>query len=238
MSAGVVATAATLVAFPVLAGIAGSVLAMVRTPSAPLVAGVQHLAAGVVMAAVAGEVLPDLTERGSVGLVVAGFAAGVALLVILQRFEGDEPTTEAIPLGFLIVLGVDLFVDGLLVGAGAAVSTRTAVVLTIALTVEVLFLALAATLQLARARVGKLRAVLTIAGVCLLLAVGAILGSLLLAGAGDATLTVVLAFAAAALLWLVVEELLVEAHEGRERPWMPVMFFVGFLTMYCLDVFK
>ncbi|REM92600.1 ZIP family metal transporter, partial [Mycobacterium tuberculosis] len=51
-------------------------------------------------------------------------------------------------------------------------------------------------------------------------------------------LTLVLAFAAAALLWLVVEELLVEAHETPERPWMAVMFFAGFLILYGLGVME
>jgi ZIP family zinc transporter len=65
-----------------------------------------------------------------------------------------------------------------------------------------------------------------------------VLGALVLGGAGNTVLNLVLAFAAAALLWLVVEELLVEAHETPERPWMAVMFFAGFLMLYCLGVLE
>ena len=232
----VVTTAATLVAFPVLAAIIGSIVAVVRTPSAALVSGVQHLAAGVVMAAVAGEVLPDLRERGSIGLVVVGFATAVALFVFLQRFEGDEPdATGTLPITFLAVIGVDLLIDGLLIGAGAAMSTDIAVILTIALTVEVLFVGLALSLQLAHAGVSRIRVVMTTAGLSLLVALGAVLGALVLRGAGNTVLVLVLAFAAAALLWLVVEELLVEAHQVVERPWMSVMFFVGFLAIFSLE---
>ncbi|MET0698420.1 MAG: ZIP family metal transporter [Mycobacterium sp.] len=237
MPTSVLATVALLVVFPIVAGIAGSLIAAQRTPPPALVSGVQHLAAGVVMAAVAVEVLPDLRERGPLVLVVAGFCCGVALLVILQRFEGDEPEAGgAISRSFLVVLGVDLFVDGLLVGAGAVVSTGTAVVLTIALTLEVLFLGVATSLQLTAAGVTSRRASVITGGLTLLIGVGAILGALVLPRAGGGTLTVVLAFAAAALLWLVVEELLVEAHESPHKPWMAVMFFVGFLTIYCLEV--
>ncbi|EFD45632.1 conserved membrane protein [Mycobacterium tuberculosis T17] len=50
-----VTTAASLVTFPVLAGILGGVVPSVRTPSAAMVSGVQHFAAGIVMAAVAGK---------------------------------------------------------------------------------------------------------------------------------------------------------------------------------------
>ena len=44
----------------------------------------------------------------------------------------------------------------------------------------------------------------------------------------------VLAFGAAALLYLVVEELLVEAHEERESVWLGAMFFLGFILIYVL----
>ncbi len=240
-------TAASLVAFPVLAGIIGGAVAVVRAPSAALVSGVQHFAAGVVMAAVAGEVLPDLRARGPLWLIVVGFSAGVALLVWFRQFEdhgGHEEDHEAndhageLPLGFLAVVAVDLFIDGLLVATGATVSTRTAVIIAVALTVEVLFLGLSVALRLRRSGVPRIRAAVITGGVSLAAAVGAVLGALALAGAGSAVLTLVLAFAAAALLWLVVEELLVEAHEIPERPWMAVMFFAGFLILYCLGVME
>jgi ZIP family zinc transporter len=69
-------------------------------------------------------------------------------------------------------------------------------------------------------------------------AVGAVLGALALGSAGNTVLTLVFAFAAAALLWLVVEELLIEAHGTPERPWMAAMFFAGFLLLYCLGVLE
>jgi ZIP family zinc transporter len=240
----VVTTAASLVAFPVVAGVIGAAIAVARRPSAALVGGVQHFAAGVVMAAVACEVLPDLRAKGSLWLIVVGFTAAVAVLVALRQFEGDEDAEDSegggsgLPLGFLAVVGVDLFIDGLLVATGATVSKRTAVIITIALTIEVLFLGLTVALRLAGSGVPKARAILITGGVNLTLVAGAVLGALVLGDAGATVLTLVLAFAAAALLWLVVEELLVEAHEAPERPWMAVMFFAGFLILYCLGVLE
>ncbi|MFV0495538.1 ZIP family metal transporter [Mycobacterium sp.] len=242
-----VATTAGLVAFPVLAGIVGGGVAVVRRPSAALVSGVQHFAAGVVMAAVAGEVLPELRARGPLWLVVIGFSAGVAVLVGLRQFEdhGSHADDEvahvhggALPIGFLTVVAIDLFIDGLLVATGASVSNRTAVIIAIALTVEVLFLGVSVALRLRRSGVGKVRSAVTTGGVSLATAVGGVLGALVLGQAGSVLLTAVLAFAAAALLWLVVEELLVEAHETEERAWMALMFFAGFLLLYCLGVME
>jgi zinc transporter, ZIP family len=233
----ILTTAASLVAFPVFAGIIGGVVAVVRTPPAALVGGVQHFAAGVVMAAVAGEVLPDLRARGPLWLIVVGFSAGVAVLVLLRQSESEEESADgALPVGFLAVVAVDLFIDGLLVATGATVSRRTAIIIAIALTVEVLFLGLAVAVRLSGSGVPRIRAAVVTGGMSLVTAVGAVLGALVLADAGNTALTLVLAFAAAALLWLVVEELLVEAHETPERPWMAVMFFAGFLLLYCLGV--
>ena len=191
------------------------------------------------MAAVAGEVLPDLRARGPLWAIIVGFAAGVALLVLLRQSEDDEPNGEsALPVGFLGAVAVDLFIDGLLVATGARVSSRTAVIIAIALTLEVLFLGLAVALRLAGSGVPKARAAVLTGGLSLVTAVGAVVGALVLGGAGNTVLSMVLAFAAAALLWLVVEELLVEAHETPERPWMAVMFFAGFLALYCLAVME
>jgi ZIP family zinc transporter len=46
----------------------------------------------------------------------------------------------------------------------------------------------------------------------------------------------VLAFAAASFLYLVTEELLKEAHEVREAPWMTALFFAGFIGLLLLDM--
>ena len=65
-------------------------------------------------------------------------------------------------------------------------------------------------------------------------AVGAIGGSLVLGGVSTSVMSSVLAFGAAALLYLVVEELLVESHEERESVALGAMYFLGFLVIYVL----
>ena len=50
---------------PVTAAVLGATVAAVARPRPVLVSAVQHLAAGVVFAAAAGEILPDLLHRGS-----------------------------------------------------------------------------------------------------------------------------------------------------------------------------
>lgn len=234
-----VGVAAGLVAFPVAAAIVGSGVAVVRPPGPRLTSGVQHFAAGVVLAALAGEVLPELRTEGNLGFAVLGFALGAATMLALGalgRWMDARATTakRRIPVGLLAAVAVDLLLDGLLVGLGASLGSTQGLILTVALTVEILFVGISVTLGLVAEGLPRLRSAAITSGMGLTTAVGAIGGALLLGGADRATLAVVLAFGAAALLYLVVEELLTEAHEQAETVVLGAMFFLGFLTIYVL----
>lgn len=240
---GQVGTAALLVSFPVGAAVLGSVVALVRRPGPQLVSGVQHFAAGVVMAALVGEVLPDLREQGNLAWVVGGFSVGVALMLALgawgRRLEARETPlrrgqTYVLPVGLLTAVGIDLLLDGELVGLGVTLGATAGLILTIALTVEILFLSLSVVGELTDAGVPRARAALITIGLGLLTAVGAVAGAAVLGGASHQVLAAGLAFGAAALLYLAVEELLVEAHEETETPLLGAMFFLGFLLIYIL----
>ena len=65
----------------------------------------------------------------------------------------------------------------------------------------------------------------------MLILIGATVGVTLLAGLAGPELVAVLAFGVAALLYLVTEELLVEAHEVPETVLVTSIFFVGFLLL-------
>ncbi|MNT82947.1 hypothetical protein D3C72_2227490 [compost metagenome] len=76
---------------------------------------------------------------------------------------------------------------------------------------------------------------LAIGGLALLLPLGGMLGAPI-AMLGAFWLTAFLAFGLIALLYLVTEELLVEAHEGgKDTPLATAMFFVGFLLLLLLE---
>ena len=57
-----------------------------------------------------------------------------------------------------------------------------------------------------------------------------------LAGLTGVAFDAVLAFGVAALLYLVTEELLVEAHEVPETALVTSIFFVGFLLLLLIDL--
>ena len=243
-----VAQAALLVSFPVAAGAIGSTIAVVRRPGPRLVSGIQHFAAGVVIAALAGELLPDLRHEGNLGWAAAGFTPGVALVLTLaaygrrldrqqesrERQPNNGRAEEIVPIGLLAAVAIDLLIDGVLVGLGTQLGSTQALILTIALTLEILFLSLSLAAELNDRGLSARRAALTCSALGLSTAVGAITAAALLSGVGPEVLAFVLAFGAAALLYLAVEELLVEAHEQAETTLLAAMFFAGFLTIYVL----
>jgi ZIP family zinc transporter len=61
-------------------------------------------------------------------------------------------------------------------------------------------------------------------------------GNLLLTGASHAVIGGTLAFSAAALLYLVTQELLMEAHEVEEKPISTLVLFGGFLAFWSIQL--
>ena len=145
--------------------------------------------------------------------------------------QGDDQPTSLIA-----TLGIDIAMDGTLIGLSFAAGQRQGLLLTIALTLEVIFVGLSggAALRIAGSGRGKVMAVT--AGFALLLLTGAAAGALLLHSAPAALLDAVLAFGVAALLYLVTEELLTEAHEVTETPAQTAMFFVGFILLLLIEM--
>lgn len=223
-------TALAFTIIPVVTTILGAMIALWRVPGPLFQSSVQHLAAGVVFATAAAELLPDILHDASPLTTFVGGGAGVLAMLALRNlerlFEG--------PLGMVSAIGVDILVDGLVLGIGLATDLRTAILLTIALSLEVLLLGLTTAGALQAVVVSAGRRLLIIAGLALLLPVGVLLATPA-AALPDQMRLGLLTFGLVALLFLVTEELLVEAHEVEERSWVTALFFVGFLGLMLAD---
>lgn len=216
----------------------GSAFATWRPPGPRTTSAIQHLAAGIVFAAAALELLPREREEAALAVVI-GFAIGLALMLALrslaERLEARE-AGASLPVGLLVVTGMDLLVDGIVLGIGFAAGEQTGVLLATALTLEVLFLALSVSTAMTRAGAGRAAAALVPTGLALVLCVSAVVSRWLLANLQPFTFAVLLGVGTVALLYLVVEELLVEAHEVQETPWATSAFFAGFLAFLVLEM--
>jgi ZIP family zinc transporter len=235
-----------LILVPAAATILGGVLAALRSPGERWRSAFQHFAAGAVFAAVASELLPEIKQEHQPLGVLLGFALGVLLMVGLERLFRDKPADEARPTtsesgpgsatGLAFITGIDILIDGLLIGVSAGTNPQAAFLITLALTLELLFLSLSTVAALGRAGMSRGRVIGVVLLFALALTVGVLLGALLLGGLTGFALEVVLSFAAAALLYLVTEELLTEAHQVTETPLLTATFFAGFLAIFLIEL--
>ncbi|WP_339381513.1 ZIP family metal transporter [Brasilonema bromeliae] len=216
---------------PVAAATVGGGIAAWRTPGPKLKSVVQHFAAGVVFAAAAGELLPDLVHEKSLPATIIGGAFGVAVMLAVKQLVKKASGS----ISLIATVGVDVLIDGLIIGIGFAAGAKEGILLTIALTIEILFLSLSVSTTLSQANASRTRVMITTLGIALLLPLGAVIGSALLGGLSGFSLATFLAFGLVALLYLVTEELLVEAHEIPDTPLTVAIFFVGFLVLIVIE---
>ena len=222
------AVAFTLI--PVVAVLIGSLFAVSRRPSDAFVSAMQHLAAGVVFAAAAAEILPQVMHEGSPIATFTGGALGILVMLSLKALEGRASG----PIAMLGAVAVDILIDGLVLGLAFVAGRKAGVLLTIALTLEVLFLGLTVTTELSETIKSKARIIAITMGIALLLPIGAAIATPV-ATFPPVVIAGFLSFGLMALLYLVTEELLVEAHEKPDTPLISAMFFIGFLGLLLIE---
>lgn len=223
-------TAWTYTLFPLFALIGGAAASAAWTPAKSIQSALQHFAAGVVFAAAAGELLPDLKHQGHTLWVAVGGGLGVATMLGVKAVSARMHGASS----FAIVTAIDVLIDGVVLGIAFVAGMKAGMLLTVALTLEMLSLGIS--VALARKEAGRSggSVVAIAAGIGVLLPMGALLGSF----AGTLSpryLAALFAFALVAMLYLVTEELLVEAHEHAETPLASALFFVGFLLVLVLE---
>ena len=223
-------TVLTYTLIPVTATIASGAIAAFRPPGAKVRSFVQHFAAGVVFAAAASELLPDIVHKKSPLAVMIGGTLGVVVLLSVKSLTKKAQGSVSL----IATVGLDVLIDGLILGLGFAAGAKAGILLTIALTLELLFLGLSVSATLSQASSDRKKIVTITAGLALLLPVGATLGTAL-GGLSGSILAALLAFGLVALLYLVTEELLVEAHELPDTPLTAATFFVGFLLLILIE---
>lgn len=240
MIAGKIGAIAALMMLPSAAVLLGGVLGALRDLPRMWRSGIQHFAAGVVFAAIATEIVPEVMHAGLPLPALGGFAAGVAAMfgmrALAERLEARDASAAAYPIGFLAAVAIDCVIDGIVIGTGFAVGTRQGVLVAAALALEMFFLGLA-TANTMRGAGGTIRMTIgACIGLAMILASSAGAGLFLLAGAPPGVTTTLLAFGSAALLYLVTEELLVRAHDLGETRFVTSLFFLGFIAVEGSDM--
>ena len=143
--------------------------------------------------------------------------------------------TRAFPAAMLLTVSVDSILDGLLIGIATAAGPSAGPMLALSLCVEMSFLGL--TLATAMAGQPKKKSIPAafLGPVCII--AGALCGGILSSTLQHNPLMMIalLSFGVAALLFMVAEELLLEAHEeGDHVWWVDLQLYIGFFVSILL----
>lgn len=214
---------------PVVASLAGALFTLTKPPGPKLTSAIQHMAAGIVFAAAAGELLPDAVRRGTIWPVLAGASAGVLAMLFTRALESKSSG----PVGLIGASAVDALIDGMVLGLGFAAGQRQGLLLAVALAFEFLLLSVSIASAFDRKACRSLIVGATL-GVSLMVPIGSLVAGPI-SRAPAFLQTAAYAFGLIALLYLAVEELMVEAHEVDDTLWITALFFVGFIGLTILN---
>jgi ZIP family zinc transporter len=229
---------------PVITMIAGGVFAAILKPTGNVRSLILHFAGGVVFCVVGGEILTDIVKKNAPLQLIIGFTLGFLTMIGVRKLtEGNENKTAGIdkneiPFSLLIAIAVDIFIDGLLLGIGFTAGNTEGILLAIALSLELLSLGMATATELGENNISKKKSIITISILSMVFFISAVLGATLLHTLSHKALEIVFSFGLSALLFLVTEELLTEAHQEKETVWHSTVFFGGFLLFVILGMYS
>ena len=217
-----------LALFPAMGNFAGGLLAeMIRTSRRTLSIAL-HLAAGIVFGVIAIELAPRTIEGIAPWLAVLGFVAGgvafIGLDAVIDRFQSsaeekgvDRPGTAEGRAGgawtIYAAVAVDLFADGLLIGAGSSLSFELALILALGQVTADIPEGFATIATFRDNGVPRAKRLLLSASFIVPVLGGALISYFLLRDQSEALQLTALAFIAGMLLVAAAEEIITEAHE-------------------------
>lgn len=233
-----------LALLPAAGNLIGLALAEWREPPSWLAGGAMHAAAGVATAVAAMELAPRAMERIEMWLVALALlcgsiaSIGLSRLARLLRDRLAQGEGRATSWGAYAAVGIDLLSDGLMVGAGATISTGLGVLLALSQIFGNLPGAFAVAASFRSAGVSRMNRIGAVAVYPLLPVLGALAGYLVLQGAGDVLTGIVLAGFAGLLLTATIEEIVPEADApGAPRHISSPFFAGGFVLMLLISAY-
>ena len=216
---------------PIIATLLGGILASVVRMNQTISSYLQHLVAGIVIAAVSVELIPEILITDTPISTTIGFGLGVLVMILIHfliHFISDRGIGKMLPLGLIIAGVIDLFIDGILIGVSFIAGEDSGVLIAISLSFCAFFLTATILSRMKSLHNSSISRVVILILVALALPIGAFVGTEVIHLLPTEYFVEVLAFGAAALLFLGIEELLKEAHKVEDTHLTPVLFFIGF----------
>jgi len=241
--------ALALALMPAVGNFAGGLLAEFFTVSARFLNFALHLAAGIVLAVVSIELMPQALQVDQSWIVILSLVAGGGFAVLLDQVLGlvqrKRSDADAKTKPWMIFLGtsIDLFTDGLIIGAGSTVNFGLGFLLALGQVPADIPEGFATIAILKDANIPRQRRVLLSASFALPIFLGATIGFWAVRGQPDLLKFSLLAFASGVLIAIAIEEMVVSAHESlseaglEEGRFATVVLVCGFALFAFLTTF-
>ncbi|WP_244279555.1 hypothetical protein [Synechococcus sp. UW179A] len=201
---------------------------------------IAHLVGGLVLGIAAADLMPAASDSGHPLALAIGFCLGFSLLLVINAVlaDPDDRAEYGRPRPMLLLMLpflVDSLIDGLVVGISSSAAEQQWVI-PVAVALEMGLATLGLGTLLGRGA-GRWRSGVSGVLMALTYVIGLSISLVITNGLQGPALTGTLAFGTAALIYLVVEEVMKEAHARGEDDSGPVnvAFFIGLLCIWLLD---
>ena len=236
-----------LAAMPALGNFAGGLLADRVEVSPRVLSFALHAAAGIVFAVVGVELMPEALEAGNVWLIIAlfvaggGFAIGVDAAMnavrLRSRTGGTTDTSGSGSWAIYFGVAVDLFSDGVMIGAGSTISPSLGLLLALGQVPADIPEGFATIATFKAQGMPRGRRLLLAASFAIPIFLGATISYFGLRGQPQMYKLGLLAFTAGILLTVAVEEIVVEAHKEYDSRLASFFLVGGFALFVALGEF-
>ncbi len=235
--------ALTIAALPAFANFAGGVLSEAVRVSQRTLSLALHLATGIVFGVVGIELMPRALTAEPAWVVILAFVAGGGFFMLAEKFIGTIRTrmgadpASAGPWVIFFGVAVDLFSDGVMIGAGSTLSLSLGLLLALGQVPADVPEGFATIAVFKNQGVPRRQRLLLAAGLMIPVFVGTTIGYWAVRGQPEIVSMSLLAFTAGILVTVVVEEIVPEAHEVEEARWAVAALVGGFALFALLSVY-
>jgi ZIP family zinc transporter len=231
-----------LALLPAAGNFAGGVLAEFSKTDKGRLNKALHAAAGIVMAIVAVELIPEALEKISAWWVALAFGLGglayVGIGTVVDRLQGASEKGESSSAKGMwmiyIAVSIDLASDGLMIGTGSAVSSTMALALALGQVLADIPEGYATIANMKEKGVPRARRILLSASFAVPVLMMASLAYFFLREQSDIWKMSALAFTAGLLALAAVEDMVSEAHESAEDTRASMLLFTAGFVLFVL----
>ena len=232
-----------LATLPALGYIGGGLLAEAVIATPRTLSFALHAAAGVVFAIVAVELMPRVLEATIPWVVVLAFVLGALFFIgldlanhFIQARLGASPESSG-PYTIFLGVAIELLNDGIMVGAGTTITPALGFLLALGQVPANVPQAFATIATFKARGVARLRRILLTLALGIPVVLGATVGYFAVLGQPDLLKQTVLAFTAGALVILIVEEIMPEAHREWDAHVTSLAFISGFVVFMLISAY-